>query len=52
VPKKDPNAAPAPAAKPAAGAVNTAGMKVAGTNTYRVALNGQSWDVQVSTLSK
>ena len=49
VPKKDPNAAPV-AAKPAAAAVNTAGMKVQGTNTYRVALNGQSWDVQVSTL--
>ncbi|MBS7391030.1 MAG: biotin attachment protein, partial [Fibrobacter sp.] len=52
VPKKDPNAPAPAAAKPAVGAVNTAGMKVAGTNTYRVAVNGQSWDVQVSTLSK
>jgi pyruvate carboxylase subunit B len=52
VPKKDPNAPAPAAAKPAAGAINTAGMKVAGTNTYRVAVNGQSWDVQVSTLSK
>lgn len=50
VPKKDPNAAVAPKAAPAAPAVNTAGMTVKGTNTYRIGLNGQSWDVQVSSL--
>ncbi len=50
VPKKDPNAAVAPKAAPAAPAVNTAGMTVKGSNTYRIGLNGQSWDVQVSTL--
>lgn len=47
VPKKKPAA---PAAAPAAPAVNTANMAVAGTNVYRVSLNGQSWDVQVSSL--
>lgn len=46
VPKKNPEEE----AKKAAPQVNTAGMAVAGTNTYRVALNGQSWDVQVSSL--
>ncbi|MFA6623146.1 MAG: biotin attachment protein [Fibrobacteraceae bacterium] len=52
VPKKGVGAAaPAPAAASSvAPAVNTNGMKVAGTNTYRVALNGKSWDVSVSTL--
>ena len=46
VPKKNPEEE----AKKAAAPVNTAGMAVTGTNTYRVALNGQSWDVQVSSL--
>ena len=50
VPKKDPNAAAPKAAAPATPAVNTAGMTVKGTNTYRIGLNGQSWDVQVSSL--
>lgn len=41
VPKKDPNAAPA---------VDTKNMKAGAASTYRIALGGQSWDVQVSTL--
>ncbi|MFA6342607.1 MAG: biotin attachment protein, partial [Fibrobacteraceae bacterium] len=47
VPKKKPAA---PATAPLAPVANTANMAVAGTNNYRVALNGKSWDVQVSTL--
>ena len=43
VPKKDPNAAPA---------VDTKNMKAGAASTYRIALGNQSWDVQVSTLSK
>ncbi len=49
VPKKKPAESVAPAAAPAP-AANTAAMQVAGTSTYRIGLNGQSWDVQVSTL--
>ena len=47
VPKKKPAA---PATAPLAPVANTANMAVAGTNNYRVALNGKSWDVQVSSL--
>ncbi len=48
VPKKKPEDEAKKAAAPAA--ANTAGMSVTGTNCYRVAVAGQSFDVQVSTL--